>query len=195
MKISLLCPDITLSPDLTFYKTSCSDLIWENGAWIDTEIYDVSNLEFIIENTSGRTMTDYAVSDMGCPIVSERLKLFLEHSGMHNIQYFKAQILDKNRSVHTNSFYVANIIGLANCIDIETSEMDIDQEEDEPMVIYSIEKLKLKECILDQPILRLASFTRVVLADETIKNKITQADFTGIKFIKPEDWDGINGEK
>lgn len=193
MEISLLCPDTTQAPDLTFHNTSCTDMIWENGAWIDTELYDVSKLKFIIENPSNKSMTDYVVSDMGCSIVSERLKLFLEQSGIHNIQYFKAQILHKNRSVHPDIFYAANIIGLADCIDLEGSEMDADQEEDTGPIIYSIEKLKLKECVLHQPILRLAHFTRVILAEENIKKKIAEADFTGITFIKPENWDGING--
>lgn len=195
MEISLLCPDTRCSPDLTFYKTSCLEMIWENGQWIDTKEYDVSQLEFIIENHSKKKMTDYAVSDMGCSIVSERLKLLLEQSGVNNIQYFKAHVYNRNMSAVSGNFYTANIIGLEDCIDTETSEMDADLKKDKPPVIYSIENLKLKEPILNQPILRLAYFTRVILADEKIKKIITEAEFSGMRFIKPENWDGFNGEK
>lgn len=31
----ILCPDINSSPDLTFLETTCSEMIWENGDWIN----------------------------------------------------------------------------------------------------------------------------------------------------------------
>ena len=61
----MLCPDTKSSPELTFYKVSRSEMIWENGEWIDSDMYDVSNLIFILETCSKTQMTDYTVSDLG----------------------------------------------------------------------------------------------------------------------------------
>lgn len=191
----ILCPDTNFSPELTFYKNSCLEMIWENGEWIEITKYDVSNLEFILETRSKSKMTDYAVSDLGCSIVSERLKKVFDSAGIENIQYFKTRIIKRKGTPVLDKFYIANIIGLEDCIDFEKSEMDIDAEDSEHPIIYGIENLMLKECFFEKPIFRLKHFTRLILVNQDLQEKLTQSDITGIKLITPEKWDGVNGEK
>lgn len=190
----ILCPDINSSPDLTFLETTCSEMIWENGDWINDKEYDLSKIQFIFENSSAKKMTDYAVSDFGCSIVSERLKNVFDSEGIDNIQYFKTSIIQKKGTPALDGFYIANIIGLADCIDLENSEMDSDLEDDNITIIYSVEKLVLKKYSSEKLIFRLKHFTRVILITENLKEKLIQLDITGIKLISPEKWDGFNGE-
>lgn len=191
----ILCPDTNFSPELTFYKTSCSEMIWENGEWIDTETYDLSDLVFILETPTKTKMTDYAVSDLGCSIVSERLKRLFDSAGICNIQYFKAQIIERKGADALDGFYVANIIGLEDCIDFEPSEMDVEIEENADPIIYAIENLVLKDFFCDKPLFRIKHFTRLILLYQDLKEKLIQSGVTGIKLIAPEKWDGVNGEK
>lgn len=195
MEPLLLCPDTSCTPSLTFYKTSCSEMIWENGESIDVKKYDVSVLQFICENGASKKMTDYAVSDLGCSIVSERLKLFFDSLGIDNIQYFPVQIIEKKGAKPLDNYYVANIVGLADCIDTDASKMRADIEEGKKPIIYRITNLVLKDCFFDKPILRLAYFTRVILIHENWKAKLTALGIKGIKLISPVRWDGFNGER
>ncbi|GGF21387.1 Imm43 family immunity protein [Flavobacterium limi] len=92
-------------------------------------------------------------------------------------------------------FYIANITGLEDCIDFEHSQIDADIVEDTTPVIYAIENLVLKKCFYDKPIFRLKHFTRLILVNQDLKEKLIQSDIKGIKLISPERWDGVNGEK
>ena len=84
----LLCADTETSPDITLTEHgTCFDTIWEDGHVINQTDCDLSRLEFICETLPGGMFPDYAVSDMGCPVVSEKLKYLLQTSGIDNIEY------------------------------------------------------------------------------------------------------------
>jgi hypothetical protein len=81
----ILCPNTQTSPAMTSGdRNSCNEMIWENGESLDDSNYDFSNLEFICEDEDDE-MTDYALTDMGCSLVSERLKIFFDSEGFDNI--------------------------------------------------------------------------------------------------------------
>ncbi len=85
----LLFPNVEVAPNITMnVNASCFETIWEDGAVIDTLEYDLSRLEFICEKLPCGKMTDFAVSDMGCPIVSQRLKDTFEDYGIDNITFY-----------------------------------------------------------------------------------------------------------
>jgi len=70
----LLFPDTKKAPVITLSDNgSCFDTIWQDGEAIDTNEYDLSRLEFLCENLPSGRMTDFAISDMGCPVVSQSL--------------------------------------------------------------------------------------------------------------------------
>ena len=50
MVCRLLCPNTDTSPDIRVSDNgSCNEMIWEDGVKIDSNEYDLSNLEFICE--------------------------------------------------------------------------------------------------------------------------------------------------
>lgn len=197
MKNYILCPNTDVSPDVRLNdNSSCNEMIWENGSIINPTEYDLSKLEFLCETLPSGKMTDYVVSDMGCPIISERFKQFLDSLGIDNIQYFEAAIIELEGEPAKSGYYAANIIGLIDCIDRDASDMDAEPDKDgELTVIFGIEKLVLKDNIAYQGYLfRAAHFTRLILVDEFLKQQIEESPLTGIRLVSPERWDGIYGE-
>lgn len=171
-------------------------MIWENGSFIDPNEHDLSKLEFICESLPSGKMTDYAVSDMGCPVMSQRLKDHLDNLGIDNIQYFEASIIEREGEDPKSGYYAANIIGLIDCIDRNSSEMDAEtDDEDELTIIYGIDKLVLNDVFSsNHTLFRAAYFTRIIVSDNLLYDKLYDSDVVGIRFVRPERWDGINGE-
>ena len=92
----LLCPDTEISPNITASdNNSCHETIWETGHIIEKNEYDLSRLEFFCEDLPAGHFPDFAISDLGCPIVSNRLKDYLDQQGIDNIEYFPATIIEK----------------------------------------------------------------------------------------------------
>ena len=197
MPIFLLCPNTDTSPDIRISDNgSCNEMIWEDGVKIDSKEYDLSNLEFICETLPSGTMTDYAVSDMGCSVVSERFKQLLDKSGLKNIQYFPATVIEKEGEIAKTGFYAANFVGLIDCIDRDASDMRARTDKNgELTIIFRINKLVLKGKIsYQEPIFRPAYFTGIILIAEILKDKLEESKLSGIRLVAPEKWDGINGE-
>ena len=138
----ILCPDVATSPDIS---AAHGELIWEEGRLIPEADIGSSQLEFVCETLPAGAMTDYAVSDMGAPIVSARLKYLLDRMGVDNIQYFPATVFEHAEAKGMDGFYSANILGLSDIIDTQASTMDAELDSDgESTVIFGIEKLVLK---------------------------------------------------
>ena len=193
----ILCPNTDVSPSIRASDNgSCNEIIWEDGEIIDANKYDLPKLEFICEKLRSGGMTDYAVSDMGCSVVSERFKGFLSSHGIDNIQYFKASVIEREGEPAKEGYYAANIVGLVDCIDRGASEMDAYHDKDGNLrSIFSIDKLVLLQPLPECGIMyRVYGFTRLILIDESFKEKIETSGLTGIRLVSPERWDGFNGE-
>ena len=197
MLYHLLFPNTDTSPDIRISDNgSSNEMIWESGVKINPEEYDLSNLEFICETLPSGAMTDYAVSDMGCSVISERLKKYFDKLGLKNIQYFPATIIEKEGNTAINGYFASNFIGKIDCIDRDSSELRSRKNKDgEYKAIFSIDKLALKENLVnEEPLFRAAYFTRLIVINEALTNQFKESDMTGIRLVAPERWDGINGE-
>ena len=194
----VLCVNTELSPSIRLSdRGSCNEMVWESGLALDVKKYDFSRLEFVCEKLNSGGMTDFAVTDMGCTIISERLKNFLEKNGIGNIQYFPASVIEREGEQPSDGYYAANIIGLVNCIDRDASDMRARRDKNGELNII----MRIRKFVLRQPehdlgsLYRVLSFTRLILIDRTFKEKIESAGLTGIRLVAPDRWDGLNGER
>lgn len=193
----ILCPDQEVSPQITIHDDGfCPGMIWEEGQPININENNLSQLQFICETLPQGYFPDYAVSDMGCSIVSTRMKILMESLGINNIQYFQASVIERKGESPKQGYYAANIIGLLDCIDLDASEMDAEEDNNgKRSIIFSIDKLVLKtNMVEDYTLCRANHFTRLILIEEDLISSFEKAGIKGIKFISPSRWDGINGE-
>lgn len=197
MKRFILCPNTDVSPALTMSDRASNDeMIWEDGHIIDPTDYDLSRLEFLCERLPSGRMTDYAVSDTGCPVVSQGFRECLDDLGVDSIQYFDASVIGREGDAPQRGYYAANVLGLIDCIDLDASEMDADEDANgEKTIIFRIDHLVLKTDPLELRLYRAAHFSQIILALESVKNEAERRGLVGVRFIEPERWDGFYGER
>jgi hypothetical protein len=193
----LLCRNAEVSPSITLTDSgSCFELIWQTGHLIDTKKYDLSRLEFICESHPAKSFPDFAVSDLGCPVVSERLRELWTANGVDNIEYFDATVVLESGNKPLGGYYAANIIGLVNCIDTQLSEFDGDWEDGVVKGIDWFDKLVLRTPEIDYGyIYRPYLFRRLIIIDHKFKKLFEETQIRGARLISPDRWDGFNGER
>ncbi|TVZ37554.1 hypothetical protein P886_1895 [Alteromonadaceae bacterium 2753L.S.0a.02] len=196
MAYKILCPDTEVAPDITLTDNgSCFEMIWETGHLIDPAEYDLTRLEFVCETLAAGRLPDYAVSDLGCPVVSEKFKNLLEGLGIKNIQYFPASLAENTGAAPKPGFYAANIIGLVDIINLDESEADV-MERRGKISVFSIDELVLNEVPPSAgEIFRARYFSRLLLAGDKLVDCVASQGIAGVRFVTAEKWDGINGEK
>ncbi|WLQ16149.1 hypothetical protein O5O45_09505 [Hahella aquimaris] len=195
MTKKLLFPDLERSPAITGTDNcTCYGMIWETGKPLNPNNHDLSRLEFICERRHKGKLTDFAVSDAGCPIVSKTLKDFLDNLGVDNIDYYPATVLKKAGAEPNHDYFACNIKGMANCIDFEKSELEIEMEDEEVMFIHEVDTLVLNSKSYGT-IYRLYYYERVIVLEDPLAAALASSGFTGMKIITPENWDGFAGEK
>jgi len=141
-------------------------------------------------------MTDYALSDLGCPVVSTRLKHFLDDAEIDNIQYIPVSILESSETDAKSGYFAINVLGLVSCIDTNVSEFKGRIVDGEVKGIRRISKLVLKETLTEHlNVYRVRLFRRLIMISEKLVQTLSNESFTGLKLVAPERWDGGTGEK
>ncbi len=195
MTKKLLFPDLDTSPSLTGTENcSCFELIWETGSPIQQDDYDLSRLEFICESLPTGKLTEFAVTDTGCLIVSEELKSFLDSQGVDNIDYYPATVIEKPGTDPKHGYFACNILGMVNCIDFDKSDLDVEMEDGEVLFIDEVNTLVLNPKNYGL-IYRLYYYERVIVLEDSLALSLASKGFSGMKIIAPENWDGFAGEK
>ena len=171
-----LCPDLEVSPSITLTDNgSCFETIWEDGAKIETKEHDLTRLEFSCENLPAGKFPDFAISDLGCPVVSERLKTALLAQGVDNIDYYPATIIEHKDQSPAGGYYAANILGLVDCIDTDKSEFEGIVIDGEVKGIQMFDKLILKNQSINFGKIYRVRFFRCWLALCSIPQKMILA--------------------
>ncbi|WP_020405067.1 imm11 family protein [Hahella ganghwensis] len=195
MTKKLLFPDIERSPNISGSDNcTCYEPIWQRGKPINQNNYDLSRLEFICENLPLGKMTDFAVTDVGCPIVSSALKNVLDQLGVDNIDYYPATVIEKPGAEPLQGFFACNILGMVNCIDFDASDLVVEIEEGEVVDIYEVETLVLNSKNYGL-IYRVYFYERVIALEDPLASSLASQGFSGLKIMAPENWDGFAGEK
>lgn len=188
----LLCPDISKAPSLLLSdNSSCGGLIWETGMPIDTNDIDLSRLEFTCETLPSKSMTDFALSDAGCIVVSEKLKNALDENQIDNIDYYPATVVLPKEDSTQSGYYAANIKGLVDAIDLDKSEYRAIERKGRTAIVR-MEKLVLKDVEASHSsIYRLKMFRSPIIVEGKLCSYLSENSFSGIKLVDPEEWDGI----
>ncbi len=190
----LLFPDIETSPSLTATSNcTCNESIWQEGRILSSHEYNFSNLEFKCETLPNKKITDFSVTDLGAPIISEKLKNLFDGLKL-DLQYFPASIIKKDGALPSEGYYAVNIPGLVNCIDFNASDLDVEEEDGEIVDIIDVRTIVMKDKSYGE-IYRLYMFERVIVIEGYIAEKLQTLGISGMKLIKPENWDGIASEK
>lgn len=143
---------------------------------------------FLYSREEGNVTTDYIANNLGWILISSRFKVAMERiNEIKNVQYLPVAIKEISTNEVMNGFYVLNIIGFSNALDLENSVYKVLQSRGKKML--SIIKFALNETELDNlHILRLeqhkfSTFISEALKSELNKNFIKGCDFLEIKVV------------
>lgn len=169
--------------DLT---TPIEELSWVRGRPLDATIPE---LGFALDAGRSFAWPDFIRPGPNIPLFSPRLREALETSGVDNIEYYPARVV--NRSTQEQRPYLgANIIGLVRAMDRDQSEfMAYDGN---PDVALTIDRLVIDNSRFDGlRIMRLAEFDLLIIVEDKLKERLEQLPLVGVDFVAPEDWDGF----
>jgi hypothetical protein len=123
-------------------------------------------------------------------VVSARLKEFLEAKKPTHLEYLKVTILDHKGRPASREYYIINPVNPIDCMDVQKSEPTYSLMD--RTNIKRVKQLALDTSRLDPDrlIFRPKSFYRAILTKAKLSVEIDRAGFTGIRWIKPENFTG-----
>jgi len=117
-------------------------------------------------------------------LFSKRLITLLNELGIDNIQYFDANVVYTPTDT-TLDYKVANIIGAISGVDINNSELIIDDD-----IIIEIEKLSFDEDKMSgHKIFRLEESILHIIVHKSIKEAMEASKITGVMFLTDDEFE------
>ncbi len=146
-----------------------------------------TSIEFNMTSAEKGELGDYVLTSLPGLVISKPVRDILDRCGADNIQYIPVVIHDEPEKKTHDGYFMANIIGVVDCIDLQKSV--ITTRAAMPDKIREIHKLCIDESRAKGfRILRLARRQVIVLVDETIKNALESQALRGIILIPVGDY-------
>lgn len=170
-------------PIITKFPESLDALDFYSGNIMN----DVSSPIIINIKTSKGVVFPDAITYMA-PLFSDRLKLLLDEHGVDNIQYHEVEIIDQETKNKIGiRYWLANIIGLFDCIDKDRSTGEYDEYlEQYDFESFVIDPLKTYGARIFRPF----DERMLIIINETIKDAIVSAKMEGLRVRNTRDYDG-----
>ena len=126
----------------------------------------------------------------GQPVVSERLKAFIESYKTTAIEFLKVGIVNHKGKTIPEPYYILNPLTIVDCIDKEKSKLTWNSID--PDFISGVLKLVLRPDDIDPelPLFRPKHLNDRVLINRKLAKKMTDAGFTGMTFMEPAEFMG-----
>jgi hypothetical protein len=158
-------------------------LEWQQGqAMPDPSAGKVLTLELSLESGEFRG----SIIEGFLTLYHKSLKKALTEQGVDNIDYFPVQLHDQNTEKMDGSYFLANILGLIDCVDMGKSKVKMWKSGNgfrfESMVIDESKTRGLK-------IFRLKDDPTKVIINEQLKQYFDSVDvLSGVEIIQTEDY-------
>ncbi len=143
-------------------------------------------IELPLTETSGDFQPDMITYLL--PLFSERLKNELTRLGIDNIDYFKTHLVHPKTGTIIKNYWLANIIGCIECVDISNSV----REYDDLLDSYNIKSFTIDNNIVGNArFFRLAEKSKLIIIHEIIKNELDKMKLKGVQVRNTRDYDGF----
>lgn len=138
------------------------------------------------EHPKNVRLSDNLINISALPIVSKRLKEFLEGKKLKNVEYLKVRIVNHKGRTASDDYFVVNPVKPQECIDIDQSGPTWSSIATTDIV--AVKKLVLNEEKIDPElqIFRTKHFYGPVLVRTALAEEISQNGFTGIRWMALE---------
>jgi hypothetical protein len=142
-------------------------------------------ITFTMTSEEKGDLGDYVVTGLRGLVISGRFKRALDAFGVDNVQYIPAQIDDEVDGRTYDDYFVANIIGLVDCIDMQRSKLTMRAAM--PDKIRDINELHIDEGrARGHDLFRLDRQFTIILVSERLKKALERAKLIGVDFVEAE---------
>jgi hypothetical protein len=144
-----------------------------------------ARITFRMPGTEKGDLGDYVLSGLPGLLISAKFRRALDSAGVDNIQYIPAEIHDEVEKKTYSDYFVANVIGLVDCMDMANSKLTMRAAT--PDQIRDIDELHIDEArARDHAIFRLDRYSPLVLVNERVKKALTKAKLSGVELVEAE---------
>ena len=141
------------------------------------------NINFYFNPMEGDRFTDYLANNLGWFIVSKKLKDTMSKLGVEGVQYLPVNIVDVERNSSINEYYVANVLEVADALNLENSDYSVMDFEGEK--IYTIRKYAVtKDKINNSDMFKLKGDEIPLFVSETFRQSVEESNITGCEFLE-----------
>ncbi len=124
----------------------------------------------------------------GVPLFSEKMKQALDQFGVTNIDYYPVLIIDSKRKEVLAEYWLAIVIGIVSCIDLEKSEFKESTVGRTVIAQFSIDQSKTGGLNL----FRFHNIPGLIIITEELKDKLSKIDFKGVSFRHTKEYNREN---
>jgi hypothetical protein len=159
-----------------------ADLAFDEGMWV----HDSPNtVRFVMTQEDRGEIGDLVPTGLPGLVISDRFRHLLDGAGIDNVQYIAAEIADVVSGRTFADYFIANVIGLVDCIDLTRSKVTFRAAP--PGAIRFIDELHIDERRAGGlPLFRLARRSTIVMMSEPVQQKIASANLRGVGLIPAE---------
>lgn len=163
---------------------------------LHTGVSVVAEYPGVIYEMDNEFPDDLTLSDnfkvAGQVIVSGNLKAWLQEKlPDHAIEFLKVSILNHKGRLASDDYYILHPLGLCDCIDVDRSQVSWHPIRKE--AILDCEGLVLKKDAIPPKLklFRPRYWGSNIMATRELANELSQAGFSGLRFIDAEGFNGI----
>lgn len=143
-----------------------------------------SEFTFYYNTKEGNQFTDFIANDLGWFIVSTKVRNTIIEYGIRNIQFLPLNIKNINENNIISGYFVANLCGVVDALDLANSKYIEHNIEGFPKMI-SVTHYALKlELVSELNIFRLKDNEDLIFVSEEFKKTIIKNGITGCWFKK-----------
>ncbi len=123
------------------------------------------------------------------PLFSDKMKNALSDFGVDNIDYSPVIFRDYKNMNEESGYWLANVIALLKCVDIDKSTVDISELCGAKM--YDFESFVIDEKrTANLPLFRLVERGQFLIINEALKKHLDKYNFEGIRILNTRDYPG-----
>lgn len=139
---------------------------------------------YMDEEFGGHIATDFLSNTDSIIPVSKRMKEVIEAMATNEIEYLQFSLFDLKERLVSDDYFVINIIGSVDCMDLEASK--IDWSKSCPGEIVDIDRFVLSaDKLKDVPdLFRIKEAPREYVVSERLKAEFEKHEFTNVNLIE-----------
>ena len=125
-------------------------------------------------------------------VVSARVRQLLESEPVRSVEFLPLQIINHKDEVVATDYFVLNPLEIVDCIDLAASEGK--ENPLDPGTLYGVARLVLRDEAVPQTlsVFRTKHWTDVSLIRRELAERMTKAGLTGLYFIEPAEYQGLD---